>query len=323
MSPRGRRPGRPRRTAVDRKRGGAVETPSRRPAIVAAALLAAGFGVVTLDARAEGDSPLDPARDVLADVVAPAQEAVAAGVRPLASLADGFSSRTALQDEIRALQAENAELRGALVATDVDAKRVAEVDALLATSGSTGYDVVGARVVAMGGAQSFNQTVTIDTGRSSGVRPDQTVIADEGLVGRVVSAGRSTAVVVLAVDRGAVVGARLGSNREIGYLRGSGDMGAEGRLSLDFVDDAVRPARGDVVVTWGSRGGAPYVGDIPIGLVTDVVSTPRQLSQHAAIKPFVDFSSLDVVGVVVPEGTAGDRPVIGAAQDDDPTGSDQ
>ena len=298
------------RSPLDRQRGGPEERPSRRPVGVLALLLAAGFGVVTLDAR--GDSPLDPARDVVADVVGPAQQAVAVGVRPLHALKDGFSSRTELQSRIDALRTENAQLRSALVAADVDEARVAEVDALLATVGSTGYDVVAARVIAMGGAQSFSQTVTIDAGRSSGVRKNQTVIADEGLVGRVISAGRSTSVVLLAVDRGAVVGARLGRNREIGYLRGSGEIDAEGRLSLDFVDDSVSPARGDVVVTWGSRGGAPYVGDIPIGLVTDVVSTPRELAQHAAIKPFVDFSSLDVVGVVVPEGTAGDRPVIGA-----------
>ena len=309
------------RSPLDRLRAGAEEQSSGRSVLVVAGLVAASFGLVTLDARGGADSPLDPARDVVADVVGPAQEVVAAGVRPLASLADGFGSRSALQTEIDTLRAENAELRGALVAADVDEARVAEVDRLLSTVDATGYEVVGARVVAMGGAQSFHQTVTIDAGRSSGVRPDQTVIADEGLVGRVISAGRSTAVVLLAVDRGAVVGARLGRNREIGYLRGSGDIGAKGRLALDFVDDSVQPARGDVVVTWGSKGGAPYVADIPIGLVTDVVSTPRQLAQHAAIKPFVDFSSLDVVGVVVPEGSVGDRPVIGASADE--TGGDR
>jgi rod shape-determining protein MreC len=41
-----------------------------------------------------------------------------------------------------------------------------------------------------------------------------------------------------------------------------------------------------------------------------VYSTPRELAKHAVIDPFVDFTSLDVVGVVVPRKTQGDRLVI-------------
>jgi rod shape-determining protein MreC len=43
-----------------------------------------------------------------------------------------------------------------------------------------------------------------------------------------------------------------------------------------------------------------------------VVSSPRQSSRQAVIEPFVDFTALDVVGVVVPKGTRGDRPVLTA-----------
>ena len=64
------------------------------------------------------------------------------------------------------------------------------------------------------------------------------------------------------------------------------------------------------MVTWGSQNGVPYVAGIPIGKVESVYSTPRELAKHAVIDPFVDFTSLDVVGVVVPRKTEGDRPVI-------------
>src|SRR3712207_7379483 len=43
-------------------------------------------------------------------------------------------------------------------------------------------------------------------------------------------------------------------------------------------------------------------------------SSPREQAKHAVIDPFVDFSSLDLVGVVVPAGTKGDRPVIRAGE---------
>jgi rod shape-determining protein MreC len=116
--------------------------------------------------------------------------------------------------------------------------------------------------------------------------------------------------VLLIVDTGSVVGGRLGTNAEIGFLRGRGSIGDSGRLDLELVDNAVTPSSGDVVVTWGSKNGVPYVAGIPIGRVESVVSSPRQSSRLAVIRPFADFSALDVVGVVVPKGTQGDRPVI-------------
>ena len=62
------------------------------------------------------------------------------------------------------------------------------------------------------------------------------------------------------------------------------------------------PAKHDVVVTWGSDGGAPYVSGVPVGRVTAVFSSIRETSQRAVIEPFVDFGALDLVGVVVPVG---------------------
>ena len=49
-----------------------------------------------------------------------------------------------------------------------------------------------------------------------------------------------------------------------------------------------------------------------IGRVTSVFSSVRETTQHAVIQPYVDFGSLDLVGVVVPSGSASDRAVIEA-----------
>ena len=69
-------------------------------------------------------------------------------------------------------------------------------------------------------------------------------------------------------------------------------------------------AKGEAVVTWGSQDGAPYVTGVPIGRVDSVYSSLRETTQRAVIEPFVDFSALDVVGVVVPAGTQSDRGLI-------------
>lgn len=283
-------------------------------------LLLASFTFITLDVRGGEDSPVDPLRAVAGNVFGPVEEVTATVVRPFQAVPEFFTTTAGLRSKVEKLEAENDSLRGQLSTTSVARARAAELDGLLQSAGDTGYALVPARVVAHGPAQSFSRTVTIDAGTSSGVHPDMTVLSNRGLVGRVVRADRSTATVLLIIDRDSVVGGRLGSNMEVGFLRGRGGISDAGRLDLDLVDNAVTPGRDDVLVTWGSENGAPYVSGVPIGRVTSVFSSPRQLSKRAVIEPFVDFTSLDLVGVVVRADTKGDRPVLNAgetAQKDD------
>ncbi len=279
-------------------------------------LLLASFTVITLDARGGADSPLEPARAVVGNVIGPVESGAAAAVRPFRSIGGFFHTTGGLRHDVARLEAENAALRGRLATSAMARNRAAELDGLLRSSRETGYSLVPARVVAMGPAQSFSRTVTIDAGTSSGVRPDMTVLNNDGLVGRVLRADRSTATVLLIADRGSVVGGRLGASMKVGFLRGRGEVGGNARLDLDLVDSSATPARGDVVVTWGSKDGAPYVAGIPVGRVQAVYSSPRQLSKRAVIAPFVDFSSLDVVGVVVDDHATSDRTVIRAGRPD-------
>lgn len=294
------------------------EGPRRRSSnTVLALLVLACLTLITLDARGGTSSPVDPLRSAVGSVVGPAETAAAAVARPFTKLGDAFRSNRELRQEVATLTARNNELRGRVATEPVDRARLAELDGLSRTAKRTGYDMVAARVVGMGAAQSFNHTVTLNVGTSSGVRADMTVVNSEGLVGRVVRATRSTSTVLLVIDHTSAVGGRLGANLEIGYLTGRGTLRNEGALDMTLIDNSITPARGDAVVTWGSENGVPYVAGIPIGEVGNVYSKPRQSSVRAVIKPYVDFTALDVVGVVVPPGTKSDRMVISGAREND------
>jgi len=287
----------------------------RRPSkSLLAVLTLACLTAITVDYQRDESSPFEPVRGALGDVLGPVQERAAVVARPLHEIPGFFESNQSLRADIAKLQAENANLRGEIATTSEVRYRTAELDGLLQASRTSGFALVPARVVAIGPAQSFSHTVTIDAGTSSGIHPDMTVINNEGLVGRVTEASRSTATVLLVIDQESVVGARLGSNAEVGFLQGRGDIDGDGRLDLDLVDNSETPGKDDVVVTWGSRNGAPYVAGVPIGSVEAVFSSPREQAKHAVIEPFVDFSSLDLVGVVVNVDTEGDRPVIQAGE---------
>lgn len=276
------------------------------------ALLLACASLITLDYHGGQDSPMEPARRAVGEVFGPIEAGTTAAVRPFTSVPDWFRTQGSLRREISELEAENAELRSANASAGYDRNRLEEFDALTTAAGSLGYALVPARVIGLGPSQSFSHTVTIDAGSDAGLHPDMTVLNNDGLVGRILRVTSSTATVLLIIDADSTVGGRVGESMEVGFLHGRGVLGDEGRIDLELVDETEVPAKHDTVVTWGSQSGAPYVKGVPVGRVTAVYSDVRENSQHAVIEPFVDFGSLDLVGVVVPSGSTSDRSVIEA-----------
>jgi rod shape-determining protein MreC len=268
--------------------------------------------LITLDYHGGTDSPMEPARRAMGEVFGPVEAAAASAVRPITSIPEWFRTRSQMRREIATLTAENSELRQQVATSGVDRNRLAEYDGLTSAASTLGQAMVPARVIGIGATQTFSRTVTIDAGSRAGIAPDQTVVNADGLVGRVLRVTHTTATVLLVVDAESVVGGRIGDSMQLGFLHGRGNLGRSGRLDLELVDGSVVPAKGDVVITWGSQGGAPYVTGVPVGRVTQVFSSLRQTSQRAVIQPFVDFGALDVVGVVVPSGTQSDRSVVEA-----------
>ena len=177
-------------------------------------------------------------------MIGPVEAGTATAVRPFRETVAYFAANDELRQDVAELSAQNSKLRSEAEQAPLDRNRLAELDGLTGTANQTGYALVAARVVGMGPMQSFSRTVTIDAGTTSGVRKDMTVLNNDGLVGRVISTTRSTANVLLILDTDSVVGGRLGSNSEIGFLRGRGVTGERGRLDLDLVDHSVTPAQG-------------------------------------------------------------------------------
>jgi rod shape-determining protein MreC len=214
----------------------------------------------------------------------------------LNNLRDRFAEVDRLKADNDKLKAENERLATQLKTSDYARSRAAELDRLLKVAPA--YTTTPARVVGIGNAQSFNHTVMIDAGTADGVRPDMTVLNGDGLVGRVVRTTEATATVLLIGDRNSTVGGRLNSTLALGFVSGRGELGSGAVLDYQPVDLKVRPKVGDRIVTWGSSGNAPYVPGVPIGIVSAVTSVRGVLGSTALVKPYVDPSRIDTVGVV-------------------------
>ena len=70
-----------------------------------------------------------------------------------------------------------------------------------------------------------------------------------------------------------------------------------------------------VVTTLGSVGGGPYPPGLRVGTVTSVDPPRGQLTATASVRPAVDPTTLDVVGVLLPTTRAPPHaaPVAGTA----------
>jgi rod shape-determining protein MreC len=265
---------------------------TRRTRIVLALLLLTSLTFVTVDFR-DGDSPLSPLRRLAGSVLGPVETGAAAVVRPVSDLFDTVGGLGDSEDRIAELERENERLTLELRTSDRARSRAAELDGLLRVAGVGQYRVLPAQVVGVAPAQGFASTVTIDAGSRDGIKRDMTVINGDGLVGRVTAVTSGTATVLLVIDPVSSVGVRLERTMEKGFADG---RGARDPLELSVLDPQTPVNDGDRLVTLGE---AVFVPGVPVGEVRDVESTPGSLTRKAVVDPYVDFGSLDVVGVVV------------------------
>jgi rod shape-determining protein MreC len=266
---------------------------NRRTRLVLGVLLIAAIILITLDFRDGGASPV---RNVGADIFGPVERVTHDVTDPVASLFDSITGGPSAQNTIATLQQQNAELRTELSAAQLNKAAKQQLAQLLQLDAG-GYRIVPASVIAAGG--EFSDTVTLDAGSKDGIKPNETVLNGSGFVGTVTQVSADTSTVLLANDASSVVGVQMAGG-EIGDVTGTGkSMSGSGllRLSLFDANAVLRP--GQQVLTYASVGDQPEVPGVPVGTIVSVSSSAGSLTQNATVRPYVNFTALGVVGVVV------------------------
>jgi rod shape-determining protein MreC len=250
---------------------------------------------VILDLRG-GDGPFSSARAAASAVFGGVQRVATTVFSPVIGATDWWSRQRDQAAQIGELRAENDNLKLLVEMGANDRARAEALDELLRVAGVGRYRIIPAEVIAVGPAQGFAWTVTIDTGTNDGIEQDMTVINGQGLVGRVVKTTTNSSTVVLLVDASAAVGGRIAGSDEIGIVSGTGRQDS---LEFQLLDPLAQLRAGDAIVTFGSRGGRPYAPGLPIGEIVDVSGSAGQLTRVATVRPFANVSALSVVAVVV------------------------
>jgi rod shape-determining protein MreC len=267
---------------------------SRRARLVLTVLLLAAFTLITLDYRS---GALNGVRSAVASVFGPIENAVADVTHPIGSWFSSIAHVGSYRHDNEELRKQIAALQGQLHLTTAQQAQLVSARKLLHLAGVGRFKIVPAQVIAYGGGLGGDQTATINRGSADGIAVNQTVIDGNGLVGQTIVVGHSTSTILLSDDPTFCVGARLsGKQLELGSVCGGG----QGKPMSFTLFSATAPMTvGEDLVTAGSTNNIPFVPEVPIGTVTSIRSTSDGLSRIAMVKPFVDFTGIDIVAVVV------------------------
>ncbi|MCY0899612.1 MAG: rod shape-determining protein MreC [Firmicutes bacterium] len=187
--------------------------------------------------------------------------------------------------ELTELIQENSQLRG-LLALKADARP---------------WKLVAASVISRN-PDSWFQTVVINRGSASGIRPGMAVIVPQGVVGRVIATTPVSATVMLILDPNSGIGAEDVRSQSAGIVMGTDPVSEQLTFQLFSHHPNVLP--GDAVVT--STYSEYYPAGLLIGQVTRVTRSGYGLIETATVTPSVNFNQLGTVMVVLshPSGTS-------------------
>lgn len=161
----------------------------------------------------------------------------------------------------------------------------------------SGYEKVGARIIARDSGNWFH-SFTINKGTDDNLAIDMNVIADGGLVGRIVDIGPNWAKVNAVInDDSNVSGMVLASSDNL-MVQGSLQLMEEGVIGFGQLNDSQnRVEVGDKVVT--SNISDKYLPSILIGYISEIEQDANNITKSGKITPAVDFEHLEEVLVIL------------------------
>lgn len=160
-----------------------------------------------------------------------------------------------------------------------------------------GYEKVGARIIARDSGNWYH-SFTIDKGSEDGLAVDMNVIADGGLVGRIIAVGPNWAKVTSIISDNSNVSGKVLATGDNLIVSGDLELMQQGNISFSqLLDSAGVVVNGDKVVT--SHISDKYLPNILIGYISDITLDSNKLTKSGTLTPAVDFEHLEEVLVIL------------------------
>ena len=279
-------------------------TASLRRRLVVGGLVLLSLVLVTVSFRENGDGRLAGAQSAGAAVLRPFQVAADRVAKPFRDAYGWTSSLVDARSDAARLERENELLRQQVAERRLALRENTTLRRLLQYRNGPrfpeGYSGLAAAVISRP-AGAYAQAIVIAAGRKDGIRVDDPVVTQDGLVGKVSRVSSRTARVTLLTDDASAASALDVETQAFGIVR-SGD-GPRAPLRLDRVPKEARVRVGDTVATsgWSSpRLSSLYPRGVRIGRITSVGRTDTDLYTQVQVTPFADLSALEAVLVLIP-----------------------
>jgi rod shape-determining protein MreC len=230
-------------------------------------------------------------RGVVMEALAPFQTASA-------RLTEGGSGIVHDYFDLVGVQRENTRLRAELAREETQRARLAELEAenlhlsdMLELKQALALRSSAANVIGAD-ASGLARTLVVEGGSNQGFEAGMAVLSTEGVVGRVIAVGPSSARVLLINDHNSALDAFDQRSRVRGIVAGVVDDG----LVMKYVDRSEDVKSGDTIVTSGLDGIFPR--GLLVGEVTSVVREGPGLFLTVNVAPAADFRRLEQVLVM-------------------------
>lgn len=224
-------------------------------------------------------------RTAISDTLAPVVSVASAPLDAIAGAGDWVSDMASLRADNIALKNANIQLlQWQVLAKDMEAENKALRAMLNVVPAKKNHYITAPIVSDMGGP--YVRSALIGGGSQHGIKKDQAVVGERGLVGRVVEAGESSARVLLLTDinsRIPVVAEKSGE--KIILVGNNNDL-----PTLSYLSPNSNIAVGERIVTSGDGGVFPR--GLPVGIVTSAEKGAVR------VQPFVDMNSIEYVSAV-------------------------
>ncbi len=232
-------------------------------------------------------------------VVGPVSKLAGAASRRVEGFFRHWTELRGAQRENQALKAESERLKTDLLKLREENFQLRSRAALFAESGIEAPQAKVARVLGQD-PSPLRRSLTIDAGREDGIAPDQVVIAQGGIVGRVLQAGPGRSQVLLITDLDSAVDVVAARTRARGILVGlRREMGLKRErwmTQAEYVSGSEEILAGDLLLTSGQDGVFPK--GYPVGVVEKVEKDASGLFWKAEVQPYAELQKLEEVLVL-------------------------
>jgi len=232
-------------------------------------------------------------RRLVLDVCAPLDGVLRLPIDAMKGIWDRYVFLVGLEAENRALKAQNAELANLLIRYREGYEEGRRLKKILQLQEEGAHRSVAAQVIGKD-QKGVLKTVLVNKGTVHGVAKGCAVLADRGVVGRVIEASWHVSRVLLITDSNSNVDCFLEGPRTQGILQG--DRGGVCLMKYVAKTEEIKP--GENVLTAGLSGIFPkgYL----LGKVSGADRGVGGMFQRIEVLPAVDFSKLEEVLILVP-----------------------